>query len=349
MLQAWHAAGALTYAGYILGFPGDTPASIARDIGIIQRELPIDILEFFILTPLPGSADHRDLHAAGVAMDRDLNNYDVVHVTTRHALMTDAELAGIYAAAWDLYYSPAHVETVLRRAKSWGYDLNKMMWKLLSFHAPHKLENVHPLDGGVIRRKYRRDRRPGLALEHPVDVSRARELALGPQVRAIRAHVLELPQHHATRGARHPALPGSRDDASRRRRGGYPRAVHGNARREGGSRAVRTPPPVSGSRARARRAFDTCNPPRERRLMMELLVCLKKYGQRLDWEIAEEMGLSVGDVRRQFATLSATGEVIACKLTRFENGKEVEAVVYRASGYFPPAAPGRKPNPPAAT
>jgi radical SAM superfamily enzyme YgiQ (UPF0313 family) len=47
MLQAWHRAGALTYAGYILGFPGDTPASIERDIGIIQRELPIDLLEFF--------------------------------------------------------------------------------------------------------------------------------------------------------------------------------------------------------------------------------------------------------------------------------------------------------------
>src|SRR5512147_2143547 len=39
MLQAWHRAGVLTFAGYILGFPGDTPESIARDIGIIQREL----------------------------------------------------------------------------------------------------------------------------------------------------------------------------------------------------------------------------------------------------------------------------------------------------------------------
>ena len=54
----------MTYAGYILGFPGDTPASIERDIGIIQRELPIDLLEFFILTPLPGSADHKKLHLA---------------------------------------------------------------------------------------------------------------------------------------------------------------------------------------------------------------------------------------------------------------------------------------------
>src|SRR4030095_16489823 len=151
--------------GYILGFPGDTPESIVRDIGIIQRALPLDILEFFSLTPLPGSADHQKLHAAGVAMERDMNSYDLVHVTTPHPTMSDTELLDVYRNAWDLYYSPAHVETVLRRAKSWGYDTRNMMWKLLSSHAPQKLEHVHPLDGGIFRRKYRRDRRPGLPRE----------------------------------------------------------------------------------------------------------------------------------------------------------------------------------------
>jgi radical SAM superfamily enzyme YgiQ (UPF0313 family) len=168
MLQAWHRVGTLTYAGYILGFPNDTPASIERDIGIIQRELPIDVLEFFILTPLPGSADHKKLHLAGVAMDRDLNRYDLAHVTTGHPRMTDEELAGIYRKAWDLYYSPAHVETVLRRAKARGYDPHNMRWKLIAYHALPTLEGVHPLEGGVFRRKYRRDRRPGLPVENPL-------------------------------------------------------------------------------------------------------------------------------------------------------------------------------------
>lgn len=168
MLQAWHRVGALTYAGYILGFPGDTPASIERDIGIIQRELSIDLLEFFILTPLPGSADHKKLHLAGVAMEPDLNQYDLAHVTTRHPVMSDAELLGIYRKAWDLYYSPAHVEAVIRRAKAWGYDPRNMMVKLLAFHAAPRIEGVHPLEGGLFRRKYRRDRRPGRPLESPL-------------------------------------------------------------------------------------------------------------------------------------------------------------------------------------
>ena len=44
MLLAWKNAGAITTAGYILGFPFDTPESIREDIAIIQNELPLDIL-----------------------------------------------------------------------------------------------------------------------------------------------------------------------------------------------------------------------------------------------------------------------------------------------------------------
>src|SRR5436190_13499924 len=61
MLLAWKDARVITYAGYILGFPGDTVESIRHDIEIIKRELPVDMLEFFFLTPLPGSEAHQVL------------------------------------------------------------------------------------------------------------------------------------------------------------------------------------------------------------------------------------------------------------------------------------------------
>jgi transcription initiation factor IIE alpha subunit len=80
---------------------------------------------------------------------------------------------------------------------------------------------------------------------------------------------------------------------------------------------------------------------------MDILTCLRKYGQRLDTEIATEVKMSLADVRTGFARLSESGDVIACKLTRFENGTPVDTLVYRASGYSPPAAPGRKPKQPA--
>jgi Radical SAM superfamily len=68
MLQKWHEYGAITCAGYIIGFPGDTKESILRDIDIIKRDLPLDVLELFYLTPLPGSEDHRTLWRDGVEM-----------------------------------------------------------------------------------------------------------------------------------------------------------------------------------------------------------------------------------------------------------------------------------------
>ncbi len=87
----WRAHGVITFAGYILGFPNDTPDRIARDIKTVQEQLPVDMLEFFILTPLPGSEDHQKLHKAGVWMDPDMNKYDVEHVATGHALMSKSE------------------------------------------------------------------------------------------------------------------------------------------------------------------------------------------------------------------------------------------------------------------
>jgi len=79
--------------------------------------------------------------------------------------------------------------------------------------------------------------------------------------------------------------------------------------------------------------------------VFETLQCLKKYGQRLDLEIAKEMGLPLATVRRQLVSLAATRAVIMCNLTRFENGKRIDAWQCRVSGYVPPVAPGRKPKP----
>ncbi|MCP4696350.1 MAG: radical SAM protein [Gammaproteobacteria bacterium] len=168
LLQAWHNVGVLTYGGYILGFPADTPETIERDIKIIQRELPVDILELFILTPLPGSQDHKALYEQGAEMERDMNKYDLEHVITSHPNMSKEEWKKIYLKAWDIYYTPAHVETVIRRAKVWGYEPDQMKIKLLSFYGCVLFEKIHPLEGGIFRRKHRRDRRPGLPLENPL-------------------------------------------------------------------------------------------------------------------------------------------------------------------------------------
>ncbi|WSG97268.1 radical SAM protein [Rhizobium johnstonii] len=168
MLLAWKAQGIMTLAGYILGFPADTPESIRRDITIIQEELPLDVIEFFILTPLPGSEDHQVLWKKGVEMDADLNIYDVEHVCTAHPKMSKQEWEDIYHEAWALYYSPDHMKTLLRRAVATGVPLARLVKVLVSFATTVPLENVHPLQSGLLRLKTPSERRPDLPRENPL-------------------------------------------------------------------------------------------------------------------------------------------------------------------------------------
>jgi predicted ArsR family transcriptional regulator len=79
--------------------------------------------------------------------------------------------------------------------------------------------------------------------------------------------------------------------------------------------------------------------------VIEVLQCLKKYGQRLDLEIAKEIGVPLATVRQRLAGLAAAGEIIMCNLTRFEHGKRIDAWECRVSGYIPPLGPGRKAKP----
>jgi Radical SAM superfamily len=166
MLQAWHTSGASTWAGYIYGFPGDTRESVLRDMEIIKKELPLDILELFILTPLPGSEDHQKLWKQGVWMDSDLNKYDLHHRVIHHATMSDAEFDQTYRDAWRAYYTPEHIETVARRHGAIkGRNPAEPAQFMTMFKIMFEAEGIHPLEGGIIRMKYRRDRRYGMKIE----------------------------------------------------------------------------------------------------------------------------------------------------------------------------------------
>ena len=131
MFQAWKEAGIVTYAGFIMGLPGDTPASIKRDVEIIQRELPVDVLEFTMLTPLPGSEDHQVLYKKGDWMDPDLNKYDMENVTVAHPKMTRRGVAAGLSRRLDLVLHRracrAHDEAQHRLRHQAGEDMARRL------------------------------------------------------------------------------------------------------------------------------------------------------------------------------------------------------------------------------
>jgi hypothetical protein len=95
--------------------------------------LPVDLLEFFYLTPLPGSEDHLKLFRVGAPLDPDLNKYDLNHVCMAHPRMTKEEWERAYKLAWQRYYTFEHMETVLRRVASVGGNASNALFLMTWF------------------------------------------------------------------------------------------------------------------------------------------------------------------------------------------------------------------------
>ena len=76
-----------------------------------------------------------------------------------------------------------------------------------------------------------------------------------------------------------------------------------------------------------------------------ILKHLKTHGQLMDYEIAEAIKTPIGKVRPILTDLAARGEIFGCHVTRFPNGKPVEGMQFRITGFRPAAAPGRKTKP----
>ena len=101
-------------------------------------------------------------------MDPDLNKYDLNHYTTAHPQMSKAEFEKVYADAWSRYYSIDHVETIMRRAAASGIATSNVLLLAVWFMGALKIEKVHPLEVGFVRKKMRLQRRHGMKTESPL-------------------------------------------------------------------------------------------------------------------------------------------------------------------------------------
>ena len=175
-IARWHEAGIVCHVGYIIGFPFDTAERVEADVRALAEEVLADQASFFMLTPLPGSRDHRDAVAAGVPLDADFNKYDSFHAVRSHPLMSAQDWTAAYERAWDAFYSFDHMRQVLLRQNPhtyWG------MLKCFLWYRAAMIERSHPMVTGFVRLKDRRSRRPGFAIENRMRffVRRVRELS----------------------------------------------------------------------------------------------------------------------------------------------------------------------------
>ncbi|WPZ35786.1 radical SAM protein [Thalassobaculum sp. OXR-137] len=162
MAMTWRRAGVLIYGAMIVGLANDTPERVAEDVRILQEEIPVDILSAFLLTPHPGSADHKHAVAAGVVMDDDLNRYDTVHPVVDHPIMSRDEWEALYWDTWKRFYTKSYMKTVIARALRYGVKLDIIRSTFVCAYTASCYERVHPLDSGGLRFRDRMSRRPNL-------------------------------------------------------------------------------------------------------------------------------------------------------------------------------------------
>jgi predicted transcriptional regulator len=74
-----------------------------------------------------------------------------------------------------------------------------------------------------------------------------------------------------------------------------------------------------------------------------IINCLKKHGQLLDHEIADETGIPLPTVRNSLSDLSECGEISRCSVARFASGKPVKGSLCRIPEYALTWATHRKP------
>jgi Radical SAM superfamily len=163
LVETWHRAGILTHVGYIIGFPHDRPTSVRADLHRLREEVRPDLASFFMLSPLPGSADHLRIVRSGIPLDDDLNGFDTFHPVIDHPQMSREEWVDLYREAWRDFYAPAHLERQLAQAPADQHTTLLQMY--LWYGAAIRVERFHPMMTGFFRVKPRRDRRPGHAVE----------------------------------------------------------------------------------------------------------------------------------------------------------------------------------------
>jgi hypothetical protein len=165
IIKEWHDAGVLVHTGYIIGLPWDSTKQVEADVRFLIDEVGPDQASFFMLTPLPGSHDHREMKKRGDWMDPDFNKRDSFHATIKHPLMTAEEWTDAYENAWRTFYDK---DNMIRNLSRWT-DHPRNYWNLMSVFFWYKnaalIERQHPMVAGFFRLKDRKHRRSGYAVD----------------------------------------------------------------------------------------------------------------------------------------------------------------------------------------
>ena len=99
-----HARGIAIQGCFVFGLDGDDPDVFQRTVDFVY-ETNIDLPQFSIYTPFPGTEAHRRLEAEGRILERNWSLYDAEHVVFQPAQMSRERLFEGLLYAWRQAYT----------------------------------------------------------------------------------------------------------------------------------------------------------------------------------------------------------------------------------------------------
>ena len=119
------AAGLMTVAGVILGFPGETKESAMETIKLVEKINPDDV-GYYIATPYPGTPMYELVKEKGLLKVTDFNKYDTATPTFETPEFTMEELREIREQAFHRFYiRPSYVLHMFSKGGMYGFSSTK--------------------------------------------------------------------------------------------------------------------------------------------------------------------------------------------------------------------------------
>jgi hypothetical protein len=138
--QKFHDRGIMMNTGIIFGFDGDHEGVFEKTVDFLERN-QIELAQFSVLTPLPGTRQLERMHAEGRLITMDWRHYNGVHCVFRPTQMTPEVLEAGCHWAWQAYYS---ISSIARRILKPGEKLLEMAANMYFNWAYRRMVNRLP-------------------------------------------------------------------------------------------------------------------------------------------------------------------------------------------------------------
>lgn len=138
----------------IIGFPKDKLGDTIEQLQSMKTLDP-DIGSFYILTPIPGSADYLKYLNAGLIRERNMDMYDCTHNVWNHPEFSPSELEDLLYRCYREFYSfkhfKDHASRIWRRNKPGVFEDIAISAGYNAFSRYSAWQHMHPLGGGIGR------------------------------------------------------------------------------------------------------------------------------------------------------------------------------------------------------